>query len=267
MTEEEDVSRFIPPPPSESLQIWRYLDFTKFVALLERRALFFTRVSTLDDPFEGSFPTQQSVLQRVLGALAPGSVPADAEIHLSEDLNHIWKTMRHWAAVNCWHASPHESAAMWRLYAPTSAAVAIRSTIGRLRAAVGRAPAPPPGFGGTDRVFIGMIEYIDYAKDRIPDGSFASQFFRKRLSFEHEREVRAMVLQFPRSPDGMRVDYSRLPADTGLDVPVNLDHLIEDVAIAPLAPPWFGDLVTRAAARYGLKVTPKQSDLDATPLY
>src|SRR5687768_9372471 len=72
----------------------------------------------------------------------------------------------------------YESAAMWRLYAANSAAVAIRSTVGRLRAAM-RAPMPPPGFGGSDYVFIGMIESLDYTKDRIPDGSFAAQFFRK----------------------------------------------------------------------------------------
>lgn len=267
MREEEDVSRFIPPPPDDDQTIWRYLDFTKFVSLLETRALFFARVSTLDDPFEGSFPSEQSILSRVMGALHPGSVPEGATIHLSSDLQDVWRPMRHWAMVNCWHASAYESAAMWKLYAPNSAAVAIRSTVARLREALGRAPSPPPGFGGSDRVFIGMIEYIDYSKDRIPDGSFASQFYRKRRSFEHERELRAMVLQFPRSGDGQRVDFERRPSDGGLAVPVDLDKLIEDIAVAPLAPRWFVELVTRVVRRHGLQVVPKQSDLDATPLY
>lgn len=112
-----------------------------------------------------------------------------------------------------------------------------------------------------------MIDYIDYATDRIPDGSFAPQFFRKRRSFEHERELRAMVLQFPRSPDGHRVDYERRPTDGGLDVPVDLDQLIEEIVIAPLAPAWFVELVARVARRYGVSVVPRQSTLDALPLY
>lgn len=112
-----------------------------------------------------------------------------------------------------------------------------------------------------------MIEYIDYGKDRIPDGSFAAQFFRKRRSFEHERELRAMVLQFPRSADGARVDYERQPTDAGLYVPVDLDMLVEGIAIAPQAPSWFATLVNRVTRRYGLQITPTQSDLDARPLY
>ena len=43
---------FAPPPPDAVL--WRYMDFTKFVSLLEKQALFFARADKLeDDPFEG----------------------------------------------------------------------------------------------------------------------------------------------------------------------------------------------------------------------
>ena len=262
----DEVKKVIPQPPSEELVIWRYVDFTKFLDLLETKALFFSRVSELDDPFEGSFPSAQTVLERLKGALAPSGFPPDAEIRLGPGIEQVWKTMRYWAMVNCWHASDHESAAMWRLYAETSAAVAIRSTVGRLRAAM-QAPEPPKGFGGSDYVFLGMIEYIDYAKDRIPDGSFAAQFYRKRRSFEHERELRAMAIQFPRSPDGEKVDHDRRPEDGGIHVHVDLALLIEGISIAPQAPPWFARLVTAVTAKYGLTVTPLQSALDAAPLF
>jgi len=248
------------------MPIWRYLDFTKFVALLDSKSLFFARVATLEDPFEGSFPPAQSVIERLLGAFAPGFVPPNATIALEPGMEDIWKTMRYWAMVNCWHASTHESAAMWRLYAPTTAAVAIRSTVRRLRSAIGLAPAPPPGFGGSDRVHIGMIEYIDFATQRIPDGSFAAQFFRKRRSFEHERELRALILQFPLVTDG-HVDYQRRPTDGGLSVPVKLSQLVDQVLVAPQAPEWYATLVARVAKQYGLDVVPTQSELDAPPLY
>lgn len=266
MNQEEDLSRFIPPPPDEDLMIWRYLDFTKFVALLDTKCLFFARVSMLEDPFEGSFPPAQSVLERLIAAMPPGSVPPGATIQMGPDLPDVWKTMRYWAMVNCWHASDYESAAMWRLYAPTTAAVAIRSTVRRLRTAIGSAPPFPPGFGGADRVHLGMIEYIDFASQRIPDGSFAAQFYRKRRSFEHEREFRALLLQFPVKPD-RHMDHDLRPTDAGLSIPVDLHELIEQVLIAPQAPEWYARLVTRVAAQYGLDVVPKQSELDATPLY
>ncbi len=50
-------------------------------------------------------------------------------------------------------------------------------------------------------------------------------------------------------------------------VPVNLPELIEGVFVAPQAPGWYVDIVTRVSAKYGLDVVPKQSELDTTPLY
>ena len=50
-----DAREFHDPPPSDAI-LWRYMDFTKFVALLEMRALFFARSDKLNDPFEGSLP-------------------------------------------------------------------------------------------------------------------------------------------------------------------------------------------------------------------
>ena len=42
-------------PKNENAKIWRYMDFTKLVSLLEKRALFFCRSDKLGDPFEGSY--------------------------------------------------------------------------------------------------------------------------------------------------------------------------------------------------------------------
>jgi hypothetical protein len=262
----EDISKYIPPPGDENAAIWRYSDFTKFVALLETRTLFFPRVSTLDDPFEGSFPINQTVESRVRGAFAPGQVPDGAAIELDPSILGIWKAMRSWASVSCWHMAEHESAAMWRLYGPNGGAVAIRSRVSRLRRALSTVPLRQ-GFGGKDFAFIGKIEYIDYSTDRIPDGSFAAQFYRKQRSFEHERELRAMLLQFPRDESGERPDYQRQPSDTGIAAPVEINVLIEGIAVAPQAPSWLLGVVTRVCKRYGVDAVPTQSAMDATPLY
>ena len=40
-------------PPDDAV-LWRYMDFTKFVSLLDKRALFFVRADKLGDPFEGT---------------------------------------------------------------------------------------------------------------------------------------------------------------------------------------------------------------------
>ncbi len=266
MTDDKRLDEFIPPPASGDLAIWRYMDFTKFIAMLENRALFFSRVSHLDDPFEGSFPRQQTPISRVIEFLPKGAVPAGATLHMSAGLEETWKCMRYWAMVNCWHASKHESAAMWKLYASSDLAVAVRSTVDRLRNALGTPPPVGEDFFGMDRFHIGMIDYIDFATGHIPPGSFASQFFRKHQSFEHEQELRAMILEYPLS-DERTFDWQRFPDDTGRSIEVNLDMLIEAVFIAPQAPQWYVELVSKAAVRYGLNATLQHSELDATPQY
>lgn len=42
------------PPSKLDIPIWRYVDFAKFVDLLERRQLHFARLDQLGDPFEGA---------------------------------------------------------------------------------------------------------------------------------------------------------------------------------------------------------------------
>src|SRR4051794_26367131 len=48
--------QFFTPPANLSVKIWRYIDFTKFVDLISRKALYFPDATKLGDPFEGSFP-------------------------------------------------------------------------------------------------------------------------------------------------------------------------------------------------------------------
>jgi len=50
------------PPANSSARIWRYMDFTKFVFMLETSSLWFSRTDKLGDPFEGSIP-QLNILQ------------------------------------------------------------------------------------------------------------------------------------------------------------------------------------------------------------
>lgn len=52
-------------PPSDDAVLWRYMDFTKFVSLLEKSALFFARADKLGDPFEGAFSKINVALQPI----------------------------------------------------------------------------------------------------------------------------------------------------------------------------------------------------------
>jgi len=111
-------------PKNENAAIWRYMDFTKFVSLLDRQQLFFSRTDKLGDPFEGSCPKRN---------LEPR---AELMGDTSERISEYSKWIREFTAVNCWHMNKYESAAMWKLYLKSDEGIAIKSTFRRLRDSV-----------------------------------------------------------------------------------------------------------------------------------
>ncbi|HTE46931.1 MAG TPA: hypothetical protein VK636_16910, partial [Gemmatimonadaceae bacterium] len=201
------------------------------------------------DPFEGAFPETQTPLNRVL-ELLPSHLTANAvTINLHAGLDRSWEATRQWIHVSCWHCAEHESAAMWQLYGRSNEAIAVRSTPRRLRRLVPQSPFITPPTEGHVPLHVGMIDYIDYDKDRIPP-DFVTRAFRKRKSFEHERELRAVFLDFPPSFTNEMVADHR-----GRTVAVEPSDLIDAVFIAPQAAPWFADLVRKTAERHVLSVS------------
>lgn len=45
---------FFKPPANALVRVWRYMDLKKFVWMLDNKALYFPRVTTMNDPYEGT---------------------------------------------------------------------------------------------------------------------------------------------------------------------------------------------------------------------
>lgn len=223
-------------PEDAGAAIWRYMDFTKFVAMLENRALYFATIGELqkDDPFEGSF--------------LPSRLLADqSKLVNLDDARAMIRSIVPGVCVNCWHTSQLESAALWKLYLKSNDGICIQSTVARLRETLDRDPHD---------VYLGPVNYIDYGSQTF-DGEHEGLFracMHKRREFEHERELRALIWA-PNEPPG------------GLQVPVDPDILIERVHVGPEAPSWVAALLEAIAKRYGLKVPVSHSRLLAHPPY
>ena len=238
---------FSPPPPDATL--WRYVDFTKFVSLLEQSALFFSRADKLGDPFEGSL---SNVNLNTTPALALGlSCPS----WYLEHRQAIWMDHRRYITVNCWHWSEYESAAMWSAYAREQYGIAIRTDFKRLC----------DSFTDEVDIFVGRVHYVDYNKTLIPEENVLSAYLHKRKSFEHEREVRAVIMEVPLVEDNGIVQPSPDIPEYGRYCTVNLGTLIQQVVVSPLAPEWFADLVESVASRYGLGAAVGRSTLAENP--
>lgn len=153
------------------------------------------------------------------------------------------------ARVNCWHAGEVESEAMWRLYARERDGIAIKAVFAHFRVA----------FVGEEAVHVSAVQYRDYRTSRIPFDNMLLTLFHKRLSFQHEREIRALVFGAP--PEGS-LDDSR-----GSYCDVDLAKLIGEIVVAPFAEDWFIELVRSAAGRYGLGDRVRTSTLSDDPTF
>ena len=253
----EDHPDFI-KPNDENAKIWRYMDFTKFVSLLDNSALFFARADKLGDSFEGSYP-KKNIKYRPLFA----QIQMPQPIFLKK-FNELTKTMLRFTAINCWHLSDYESSAMWVVYSKNSYGISIQSTFRRLRDGI---------IDDRYRVYIGKVQYVDYDTDIIPEGNAFFPFLYKRKAFEHEKELRAItegILLEHGDYDVIKKKKGKIipfPTDNGIYMKVNLDVLIDKIYIAPSTPTWFEGLVKSFIGKYGLVKQSLHSQLDDNPQY
>ena len=241
-------------PATSNVPIWRYMDFTKFVSMLEQKALYLCRADLLGDPFEGSIPRQ--TLEAFREALAQGQTPNEQVTQMLQSQSEFRRGFRKEVYLNCWHASDVESAAMWNLYSKSSEAIAIQSTFGSLFNSI-------ESDEKTGAFYLGLVRYIDYEQDHIELNNIFWPFVHKRKSFEHEKEVR-IVHSYPAKIGEKWADRETPP---GIWKPVDLDRLISRIFVSPTCDSWFCDLVQKTTTRYGLSKNVLQSDMNATPVY
>ncbi|MBS1949464.1 MAG: hypothetical protein OJF59_002832 [Cytophagales bacterium] len=229
--------------PESTLTIWRYIDFTKFVDLLLTSQLFFTRSDNFDDPFEGVFKLKDYK-------------------ETKDMLSHQHATKKFYF-LNCWHINENQSDAMWKIFLNTKNGIAIKSSVERLITSLEVAK---------EDIFVNRVHYRDFEKVTFDEllfadenktfggrGSSLNQFKYKRISFEHEKELRLYFVDLP-IPHTMKNGVPREPL-THKRVDINLNALIDEVVVNPFADSWFRELVEKVSNRLDFKFKVTKSDL------
>lgn len=247
-------------PENNDIKVWRYMNFTKFISMLETSNLFFNRADSFDDPFEGSF-TKFNFLGRVskykdlhIKDLAMSMQPNVSYNQFSDD----WQK---YIAVNCWHANQKESVAMWDLYTKNNEGIAIQSTYSKLSSSIDQ----------DNNFYMGLVQYVDYETADI-DADPMNRFFHKLESYAHEKEVRLLIKKLPPDIPRSLINGREWPFEEtingGINVKVDLDILIEQIVVNPNAPAWFYDLVNKITiSRYERKFKISTSKLNERPLF
>lgn len=155
----------------ENIKIYRYIDFSELVDILESNRLFFPSAYNLSksDQFEGL-------------------IPKKLEKYLRDEKwnKYFIKNI----CINSWHINDGESDAMWKLYSKIDDGVAIQSTFKQLSKSINKSPK---------QIYIEKVKYIDdHNTWTMKDGETLNvfiPFILKKKCFEYENELRALTLQ------------------------------------------------------------------------
>lgn len=229
--------------PVADATLWRYLDIAKFLHLLDTSSLFFTRLTNFSDPYEGHMT--KGTLETLLKI--PDKITDEERQQREKSIRQnveFFIKHRPLLCASCWHENGTESAAMWNQYAGTGQGLAIRTTFTRFKEAFSPAKI---------EVSAGMVKYVDYNTHNLDPKNIFNFGILKRHSFEHERELRALIMDPSDSP--------------GVYVNIDLDTLIESVVVSPGSPSWFNDVVTRRMEILGFGERVVKSSLMDHPDY
>ena len=258
-----------------NIKVWRYMDLPKFMALLDQKLLFFSRADLFLDPLEGSFTKPSIEYREKVWRESMRSIPDESFQRFLEFHKHINEEQRTNFYINCWHMNDQESVAMWELYGTKNQSIAIQSKYCTLRECL---PSNQNEAGAPleNHVDIGLVQYLDYSTDPMPQLYSFDPFLRKRKSFSHEQEIR-LFYQAP-SKEGsytkINGNFEFIPKDkedtqktTGKCFNIELNKLIENIYLSPVCPPWYLELIKSICKKYGIDKPVSQSNINCEPLY
>lgn len=244
----------------EDQALWRYMDFSKFVAMMQQNGIYFTRASKFEDPFEAAagLASREDVwndhyLQFFRKAVTtpppgyPSTSKTTSEVEneaarLLGEIRSAYAGARD-LLVCCWHSNSVESEALWRIYcSPGAPGIAIQTRVGRLWKAM----------KDESDANVGKVQYIDFNKN------FASgdqRIYCKRSSLAHEREVRSVLPNDRKDPLDGRL------------VRCDLNELLESVVVSPYAPAWFQTVVEETVSKFGYGLRVRASEIVQPPFY
>jgi hypothetical protein len=226
--------------------LWRYFKVGRFRWTLQNSRLYFAASSQFTDRFEGAT------------AVLPPDFPVDPRFQRMEGSERAFFALRKLMKISCWHREEYESDAMWKLYAEQSKGVAICTTADRMRTAI-KPFRLQPAYGIED-LWAGAVSYHDLMTARLrPLGK--TIYFSKHRAFSWEKEFRLLI-----SLEMASEFVPDVPAG-GIEVPVDLDALIDHIMLGPELSVEDRDRIIASSREAGLGDRVRKSSLLGQPRF
>lgn len=225
MTDEDWIAR------NHDQIVWRYMSFSRFVWLLQRKQLWLSRADLLGDPWEIALAGDQldHVIKR--HPITPFPLTGKKRETAMERAARIIPAWRHKTFVSCWNASDYESHALWRIYCGPVEGVVLQSTLGKLH----KSCRPVP--------ILRVTYAVPGAQRRTP--TLIDLVTRKRPMFAYEQEVRLVYVVEPNQCEALAP-----PEQHGRCLNWNPESHADFIRVHPLADSSFMETVVGAVECY-----------------
>ena len=233
--------------PATDYTIVKYLDLTKFISLLQNKALFFCRLDKLEDQFEGmtTKPNRDlrfKIYENYRNSGLSKTEMTDEDIRKKVESQYEFdKNLKAITCVNCWNKKNNESAALWKIYSSFSNGLMIKSSISKLISSLDST---------NEEIDLTEIKYLDYSRDYMPEGNSNYPLLHKHDAYSYEEEVRLIYRKMPES--GWVYDWTKEEVLEGLYIRCEINKLIDKIVISPFSQNWFFKLIKDISSKYGL---------------
>jgi hypothetical protein len=221
---------------------------SKLEWLAKEQRLFMPSAAHLGDPLEGIQPLGDKDWWIKLAVAAVSDDERSTIQHNHDLLSRFAAAFRTRYYVSCWHMNTDVNAEIWNSYAGHPESVVVQTTFAKLRAAL-------PTYVG-----IGMVRYIDYAKERLPTLNMLEYITHKNQRFAHECELRAVAMHpvvGGLDQQHFRDHHFESENDPSFRVyapTLSLSTVLESVVLHREAPEEFGNSVTALCEKAGVPI-------------
>lgn len=218
----------------QDVKLWRYMDLAKLISMLEQKGLWLARADTFRDKHEGRFPDEMKKLMEKAYEGFDKDDPSPVK-----DADDFQDYLLKNTFISCWHKNFDENMVMWEIYGRDNNAVAVQTTIGRLRLSI-----DPSSLTGHS-LLLNKVTY--QSADQVAgELKYEECFFRKRPHFSHEEEVRISLDTYSRENPSKKTPE-------GYKLPVDINGLIASILVHPDSPDWFVDAVRSIASKFDVR--------------
>ncbi|UUV20447.1 hypothetical protein [Paenimyroides aestuarii] len=194
---------------TKDLPLWRYMDFWKFLKLINSSKIFFPSVEMMGDQNEGKIP------EKIYELMVQQDKALRRENNFAQNYkDYIEQRLRKKILILSWNANHNESFALWKMYAKEKLGIAIKTTFERLKKSFEDAE---------ENIYIGEVRYYDNNNPSYITGNAFYTFLNKHNYYEFEKEVRCII------------QIKNDDTTTSKNIRVDLKELIEEIYITPFA--------------------------------